>query len=131
MRQLRLIGMLIALVSFWFAAVGTAIAEDFPKGTFSIKGPDGATWALTFDGMGKVVVTADGKEAVEATYKATGDQVEFTDVKGPRANPGAGPGTYKWKLDGDKLTFTKVKDGNDGRAGALTSGAWVKTEKKE
>lgn len=131
MRQLRSTGIVIVFASFWAAATGTAGAEDFPKGTFAAKAPDGATWAMTFDGKGKVIVTQDGKEVVEATYKATKDEVEFQDVKGALSDKDAGPGTYKWKLDGDKLTFTKVKDGHEGRSQALTSGAWVKSEKKE
>ena len=48
--------------------------------------------------------------------------------EGPFADKAAGPGTYKWKLDGDKVMFTKVKDKSEGRSGALTAGAWERKE---
>lgn len=69
------------------------------------------------------------QEEVEGTYKVTKDEIEFTDEKGTNADKAAGPGTYKWKLDGDKVTFTKVKDKSKGRSEALTAGAWER--KKE
>jgi hypothetical protein len=105
------------------------VAKDFPKGTFALKLPDGAVWAVKVDGKDTFTVTRDGKEAVEGTYKVTKDEIEFTDEKGPLADKAEGPGTYKWKLDGDKVTFTRVKDKSEGRSGALTAGAWER--KKE
>ena len=129
MHHVRCIGMFAASAFLWLAAGGTATAADFPKGAFTLKGPDGAIWEVKVDGKDKFTVTRDGTEAVEGTYKVTKDEIEFTDEKGPVAEKAAGPGTYKWKLDGDKLTFTKVKDKSEGRSGALTAGAWER--KKE
>jgi hypothetical protein len=117
------------LVVLWLGLAGTATAAEFPKGTFTLKAADGAVWAVTFDGKGKVTVTRDGKEAVEGTYKVNKEEIEFTDEKGPFAGTGdRKTGTYKWKLDGKKLTFTKVKDASEGRAAALTGGAWEMKE---
>ena len=66
-----------------------------------------------------------GKEVVEGTYRVSKDEIEFTDEKGPFAGTGdAKTGTYKWKLEGGKLTFTKVKDESEGRSRVLTAGAW-------
>ena len=129
MHHLRCIGMFVASAFLWIAATGTATAADFPKGTFTLKGPDGAIWAVKVDGKDKFTVTRDGKEAVEGTYKVTKDEIEFTDEKGPLAEKAAGPGTYKWKLDGDKVTFTKVKDKSEGRSGALTAGCMGEEER--
>ena len=129
MYHLRCIGMFAATAFLWIAATGTATAADFPKGTFTLKETKDDSWAVKFDGTGKFTVTLNGKEEVEGTYKVTKDEIEFTDEKGLNADKAAGPGTYKWKLDGDKVTFTKVKDKSEGRSGALTAGAWER--KKE
>src|SRR5262249_13611513 len=109
------------------AAAGPASAADFPKGTFTITGPDKATWAVTFDGKGKYTVSRDGEVGVEGAYKASKDEISFTDEKG-RFSVEKTTGTYKWKLDGKKLSFTKVKDDSKGRATILTSGPWTKKE---
>jgi hypothetical protein len=108
--------------------VGPASAEDFPKGTFTLKGPDDKVATITFDGKGKLSVTIDGDEIVQCDYKVTKDQVEFSNETGPKGNSDAKPGTYKWKLTGKKLTFTKIKDDSHGRAEALTFGTWEKKE---
>ena len=118
-----------AIVGLCLVAAGPAAAADFPTGTFTLKAADGATWAVTFDGKGKYRVTRDGTDAVEGSYKATKDELEITDEKGPAASQGnAKTATYKWKLDGKKLTFTKVKDEAGGRAAVVTAGPWEKKE---
>src|SRR2546425_319065 len=66
MHHVRYIGMFAASALLWVAATGTATAADFPKGTFTLKGPDGAIWAVKLDGKDKFTVTRDGKEPVEA-----------------------------------------------------------------
>jgi hypothetical protein len=97
-----------------------------PKGTFTLTGPDGLPWGLTFDGKGRFLVTRGGNEAVQGAYKVTGDEVDFRDEKGPLADEAAGTGAYRWTLDGGKITFTKIKDANGGRSQTLTAGAWEK-----
>lgn len=108
--------------------VSRASAEDFPKGTFTLKGPEDKVAAITFDGKGKLSVTIDGEEVVQCEYKVTKDQIEFSNETGPKGDSKATTGTYKWKLTGKKLTFTKIKDDSRGRAEALTFGTWEKKE---
>lgn len=129
MDHIRCMGIFAASALLWLGATGTATAKDFPKGTFALKGPDGAIWAVKVDGKDKFTVTRDGKEAVEGTYKVAKDEIEFTDEKGRLADKNAGPGTYRWKLEGNRITFTKIRDSSEGRSGALTAGAWER--KKE
>lgn len=106
-----------------------AAADEFPKGTFAIKTSDGAEWAVTFDDKGKFTAKHDGELGVKGSYKITKDEIEFTDEDGPFATKGDDKTyTYKWKLDGKKLTFTKVKDENEGRVGVITGGSWEKKE---
>jgi hypothetical protein len=121
----------MALVFLWLGRTSPAGASDFPKGTFTVKDPDGTVWAVNFDGKDKVTVSRAGKEVVEGTYKVNKEEIEFTDEKGPFAGKGdAKTGTYKWKLEGAKLTFTKVKDESKGRSRVLMAGVWERKEKE-
>ncbi|HKA21575.1 MAG TPA: DUF5640 domain-containing protein [Blastocatellia bacterium] len=116
----KLIGCLI--LSFILA---TAVsAQEFKKGTYSSTAA-GSKWSLKFDESGKVTVTSNGEVVVEGAYKVKGDELEVTDEKGPMACDKAQTGKYKWKLDGKKLTLTKVSDQCDGRATGLTAQPWV------
>jgi hypothetical protein len=119
---------LFTAVTFCLTLSGTARAEDFPKGTFTNKGPDGATWSIKFDGKGKASVNREDMEMVTIEYKVTKDQIVFDKEEGQIAEKEVGPGTYKWKLDGKKLSFTKVEDKSEGRSQALTSGSWTKKD---
>jgi len=117
----------VAVAFLCLGEMHPAGAAEFPSGTFTLKDAGGTMWALRFDGKDKITVSRAGKEVVEGTYKVIKDEIEFTDEKGPFAGAGeAKTGTYKWKRDGDKLTFTKVKDQNRGRATVLTADAWEK-----
>jgi tetratricopeptide (TPR) repeat protein len=110
------------------APAGAADVVDFPKGTFTLKGPDGAAWALKLDGQTKFTVYRSDEVGVEGTYKITMNEIDFTDEKGFLAETGAAKtGTYKWKLANGKLTFTRVTD-EGARAAILTSGSWEKKE---
>jgi DNA-binding beta-propeller fold protein YncE len=127
MRAIRVaaVQVAVAVILTW---AGPAAAADFPKGTFTLKDPDGAVWAVTFDGKDTYSVTRDGKDAVVGKYKATKDEIELKDESGDFADK-ENVGTYKWKLDGKKLTFTKVKDESAGRAAIIVSAAWEMKEK--
>ena len=118
-----------AVSLLWLGLSSSAGAAEFPKGTFTVTDSGGAAWAVSFDGKGKVTVTRAGKQVIEGTYKVNKDEIEFTDETGPFAGTGdAKTGTYKWKLEGAKLTFTKVKDESAGRSRVLTAGAWQRKE---
>src|SRR5438270_142841 len=120
-----------ALALLWLGLTNRVGAAEFPNGTFTLKDSGGTAWAVTFDGKGKVTVTRTGREVIEGTYKVNKDEIELTDEKGPFAGTGdAKTGTYKWKLEGGKLTCTKVKDESEGRSRVLTAGAWQRKEKE-
>src|SRR5262245_16283069 len=121
----------LALALLCLGLTSPAGAADFPRGTFAVEDPGATVWAVTFDGEGKFTVTRADKDVVEGTYKVNKDQIELTDEKGPFAGKDdAKTGTYKWKLENDKLTFTKVKDESEGRSRILTAGAWERKEKE-
>jgi hypothetical protein len=119
---MRLLAAFALLVSF--ACAGRTLAADFPKGTFTTKA-DEATWAVTFDGKGKYSVAMEGKDVLKGTYKITKDEIEFTEEEGDFAHKGdQAKYTYKWKQDGKKISFTKVKDEDAGREKVITGAAW-------
>jgi uncharacterized protein (TIGR03067 family) len=99
-----------------------------PKGTYALpKGTDGTGWAIALDGAGKFSMTRNGQLLVGGRYRISGDVVEFTDDEGPAREKGdRQTGTYRWRLAGQALLFTHVKDEAPGRLGTLTRGAWVK-----
>jgi hypothetical protein len=106
----------------------SAAADEFPKGTFTSK-VDDAVWTVVIDGKGKYTVSLDGKEGITGSYKVTKDVVEFTDEGGQFAGKDKDATySYKFKVDGKKVTFTKVKDENEGRSKVITANAWEMKE---
>jgi hypothetical protein len=103
----------------------------FPQATFTpTHAPAGSTANFKLE-KGKYTVTMNDMVIVEGSYKLDKDEITFTDEKGPKAGQGdEKTGSYKWKFEGGKLTFTKVKDANGGRDQALTGGVWTKAGAK-
>src|SRR5262245_42498162 len=100
-------------------------ADDFAKGIYSATAGD-VKWSIKYDDKSRTKVSRNGEIVVERTYKVRGDELELIDEKGPMACGREQPGKYKWKLDGKKLTLTKVTDECEGRANALPSQVWVR-----
>ena len=100
--------------------------SEFRTGTYSILA-DSVKWSIKFEAIGKFTITTNGELAVGRTYKVTGDELEVRDERGPRAcGRDQKVGWYKWKLEGMKLTFTKMEDECEGRVQAMTSQGWEK-----
>ncbi|MGH9844632.1 MAG: hypothetical protein ACREEM_38420 [Blastocatellia bacterium] len=86
---------------------------------------------ITFSKENRYRLTKDGELAVEGRHASTAERVVFTDEKGPFScarMPGGATGTYKWKLDGNKLIFTAVEDKCLGRKVSLTARPWEKSQ---
>jgi hypothetical protein len=99
---------------------------EFPKGSFSATSPRGEKVALQFAEKEQFTLKSeDGKVLVTGTYKVSKSQIEFTDETGPLASKEAKPGKYEWKLESDKLTFSKIEDESEGRSRALTRIPWT------
>ncbi len=100
----------------------TAFAGEFPLRSYTAH----ESVTVTFEGEGKFRVV-DGKDTVvTGSYRVKGDQLELTDKDGPWAcrKDGEQTGTYKWKIEGGALTFSKVSDRCNARSGTLTPGTW-------
>lgn len=100
-------------------------AADFPTGTFTTTSSEGAVWNVTFWEKGRFTATRDGRDAVSGRYAVEKDVIEITDEAGPSAGKGLEKtGSYRWKLNGKKLTLTLIKDKNAGREALLTGTAF-------
>ena len=95
--------------------------------TATVKGDD---WTLNLDKKGRVTVKKKGRAVVEGTFIATKTElIVFPDQKEPlTSNKTTKTGRYKWKLDGKKLSFTKIDDDCTDRAKAITASAWVRKD---
>ena len=104
---------------------GVAPTADFAKGRFAVT-QDRTTCTIAFDGKGNYVATMNNEVAVEGTYTVTGDGRVFTDEKGLRTGRGdEETARYRWKLDGNELVLTVVKDKPQDRKAAATSRPWT------
>jgi len=100
----------------------------FPEGTFTAT-INNDKWSFKCE-KDKFTASRNAVVVVEGTFKVAADVVEFSDEKGPFASIGdRKSGKYRWKLDGEKLTFTRVEDKSDGRAEVLTGQTWVVPKK--
>lgn len=102
-------------------AVSPVFAAGFPVGSYQVK-----DLTLSFDDKGQFHVNMGETTEVSGTYSVKGGRIDMTDVKGPWActESGQQTGSYKWKLDGAVLTFSKVADSCDARSGTLVPVAW-------
>jgi hypothetical protein len=116
----------VALFGAATALAGLAAAGEagFRPGTYATQ-LGGETWSIQFTAKGKFRVFREDQEMVQGSYKATKNEIEVKDEKGKLASKGdQAVGRYRWKLDGDRLTFTAVRDESPGRRKALTFGPW-------
>jgi hypothetical protein len=84
------------------------------------------TWTIGLSSptSGKVKLTWNGERSGGGTYVISGSTITLTPKKGGQCT---GKGKYKFKLSGDKLKFTVIKDSCTVRRDVLTYGAWTKT----
>ena len=69
-----------------------------------------------------VAASPDGGVVVAGTIRIVGNKVTFHDLAGTFACRGATKinGSYTWRIQGAKLTFTRVSDACPGRKGVLS-----------
>jgi len=80
-----------------------------------------ATWLLGIQNPA-FTTTRNGALVVRGTVKIAGNQITFRDVSGPLACKGVqATGRYAWKVQGTKLTFTRLADKCLGRRTLMTA----------
>jgi hypothetical protein len=108
-------------------ATGVALASGGLSGTFktTIKGDSAlggqlnGTWTIKFKN-GTYHVTSNGHAVTHGRFAISGKDISLTDTGGTaKCN---GTGTYKFKLSGSTLKFTKLMDTKSciGRQGVLS-----------
>lgn len=86
-------------------------------------------WTIQFGSSGILTVTTPpGFTGTRSGYsfQVTGEQFR-TDLFGADVCSTLLPGTYRWSLGSDRLTFTVVDDSCPGRVALLTSAVWKVT----
>jgi hypothetical protein len=83
------------------------------------------TWTIKFS-HGNYKVSVGSRVAVKGKYTISGSTVKLGHESGPLACPSTG--TYKYRISGAKLTFTRVSDGSSACAGraAVLAGHFTK-----
>ena len=123
---LKLVSSLTPLLLLLIGTVFASQAAEFQKASYLATLPNGSEIVLKFEDGGKFSLSQkDGKLLVAGTYKATKNQIEFKDEKGPISSKDAKPGKYEWTLESDKLNFTVVEDESEGRRNGLTRPTWT------
>ena len=102
---------------------------DFPKGTFTLKGPYGVGLGAQTRRPDQVHLKPERqirrRRDITSSPRMRSNS-PMRKARWPRWGP-AKPEHYKWKLDNGNLTFTWVTD-EGARAAILTSGPWEKKE---
>ena len=104
-------------------AHSTALAGEFPRGTFEAKE---APYTVSFDGKGRFQVNQGGMLEVTGTYSVNHKVLTLTDTQGPWAcsKEGERTGTYRWIYENAVLALSKVADKCEDRVKSLVSLAW-------
>ncbi|MEP7159335.1 MAG: hypothetical protein ABI797_07890 [Chloroflexota bacterium] len=84
-------------------------------------------WTIQFGSSGILTVTTPpGFTGTYSGYSFVVAGSQFTtDLFGQDVCSTLLPGTYRWSLSSDRLTFTVVDDSCPGRVALLTSGVWI------
>jgi len=106
-------------------ALSSALAADFPAGTYEAKG---APYTVSFDGRGQFQVHQGDKLQVAGTYAVKAGELKLTDAQGPWActKDGEQTGTYAWKFENAVLTLNKMTDKCEDRVKSLVDLAWTR-----
>ena len=82
----------------------------------------GTVWTINADNTFDVDRDHDGKNDIHGTYTVKGDTFTITHNEGKKVPKDCqGEGAYKFKRDGDNLTFTLVNDDCQDRKKNVTS----------
>jgi len=109
---------IIAMIAVPFVVA----APTFPTGTYKA-----GEISIQFDDHGHVRVGQGDHILVEGQFVVSADQIKLTDESGPMAcSKGEETGSYRWKYEGEALSFSKLDDPCDGRSGDLLGRQWKK-----
>ena len=132
--MLRVRGVALVVVLLVVASAAGAAVPLPLRGTFQSKRPteipplDG-TWRLEIAATGAYKLVREGRALVTGKVVETAKAISFTKEKGTLActGPQGGANSYRWSLNGSKLTFAPVKDPCESRRLVLTAKPFTRT----
>ena len=118
---------LAVLLSASLAGTFAVAAGAFPVATYENEG-----YTLVFDASGHFRYLKGERMLLEGDYRAKGDTVSLTDLRGVDACKGQGreTGRYRWTLDGEYLSFVKIQDSCNERIQGV-AGRWKQQAPKK
>jgi len=123
----RIAGVLVVSSAVLIIDSVSAQGKDGPRGTYATTGRSKDKWTINLADNGNFTLMRQSAVMVKGTYKVLkNNQIEFDDEKNPKKEHHHKPGMYSFKLEGNKLTFTKIEDELKPRAKALTGQVWTK-----
>ncbi|HEX3895318.1 MAG TPA: hypothetical protein VHW73_03830 [Rudaea sp.] len=112
----------IALFGILVCSACDVAAAEFPMGDYA-RGQE----AMHFGKDHQFKVNAGKDMFVVGSYVIEGDQITFTDEKGPMAcDKAQAKGNFHWSFADNKMSFVKIDDACKERTNDLTAGAWMK-----
>jgi len=122
----RIAGVLFVSSAVLIVDSVSAQGKDGPRGTYATATRNDK-WTITLDDKGNFTLMRKTALMVKGTYKVMkNNQIEFDDAKDAKKEHHHKPGIYSFKLEGNKLTFTKIEDELKTRVKALTGRVWTK-----
>jgi hypothetical protein len=107
------------LISAFVFVTSIQADELFKEGTYTTTTAFGTELTFIFADAGKLTIMATGFPVSQATYRVKGDELELTTECGEDKKISIGK--YRWKLQANKLTLTKIQDECYDRVTVLTS----------
>ena len=100
---------------------GALADETIPLGAYDSEG-----YSLTFEASGQFHYMKGDRLMVDGAYTSKGNEITLTDQSGIDACKGSGreAGRYRWALNGQFVTFTKIVDNCSDRVRGLTNQNW-------
>lgn len=102
------------------AALGAASPQDtsrLPAGPLTF-----GAFSASFDTRGAFSIQGQGWPALRGSWKADGEQIELVVSDGPRDCDG--PGRYRFRVEGGRVSFELVSDGCNPRRMILDRSTW-------
>lgn len=115
---------LFFILAFCLSSIVSTFAQSAIHG-FLVRERDllDSPTSLTLNDDGTCVFSSGGW-CIKGTYKINGSTITFVDKEGDFADTMAGQGTYKFKVESNKIVFTIVKDRAVQRKHLLIDSGW-------
>ena len=99
----------------------SAASPAFPAGSYDSEG-----YTITFEKTGHFHYVKGDRLMVDGEFTVKDGEISLTDESGIDACVGRdrNPGTYRWKREGDALSFTTIHDSCNDRIRGITRQQW-------